>query len=51
MIGVITGLGLVAIFWAVIMCKAAAKPTPKPGTKRDGLGRTPGVHFDERGPY
>jgi hypothetical protein len=40
MIGVIVGLGLVAIFWAVIMCKAASKPTPKPGKT-----------FDERGPY
>jgi hypothetical protein len=40
MIGIITGCGLLAIFWAVIMCKAAAKPQPKPG--RD---------FDERGMY
>lgn len=43
MIGVITGLGLLAVFYAVVMLavlKAGAKPQPKPGED-----------FDERGPY
>jgi hypothetical protein len=40
MIGVIAGLGLLVIFYAVVMNKAGAKKQPKPGQD-----------FDERGPY
>ena len=40
MIGVITGLGLLVIFYAVIMGKTMDKKQPKPGQD-----------FDERGPY
>lgn len=35
-----TGIGLLVVFYAVVMVKAGAKKQPKPGKD-----------FDERGPY